>query len=236
MKTLSISLLMGILLLPNGVQAGETIKFTEDFRISECTFNSSGKNPFFNLTPGFKATFKGEEQDEKLDLTITVLNETKTIQIPDVGTIEARIIEERELENDRLTEISKNYFAICDKTNDVFYFGEEVDIYEEDGTITHEGAWEAGVAGAKPGIIMPGTFLLGSRYFQEQAADVALDRAEHIADNYKITTEAGTFENCVRITETSPLEPGHESKKVYCPDVGLVQDDVLELIKTESPE
>lgn len=55
----------------------------------------------------------------------------------------------------------------------VFYFGEHVDIYHEDGTITHDGAWRAGQPDgdglAKPGIIMPGRFLLGSRYFQEQA-------------------------------------------------------------------
>jgi len=47
----------------------------------------------------------------------------------------------------------------------VYYFGEEVDIYLPNGQVVHDGAWEAGQAGALPGIIMPGTFLLGSRYY-----------------------------------------------------------------------
>ena len=39
---------------------------------------------------------------------------------------------------------------------------------------------DAGIDGAKPGIVMPGSFLLGSRYYQEIAPDVAMDRAENI--------------------------------------------------------
>ena len=43
-------------------------------------------------------------------------------------------------------------------------------IVEDGRIVSHEGAWRAGVDGAQPGLIMPGTFLLGSRYFQEIAA------------------------------------------------------------------
>jgi hypothetical protein len=76
---------------------------------------------------------------------------------------------------------------------------------------------------------MPGRYLLGSRYFQELAPGVALDRAEHTAMGLTIATPAGTFRNCVEVIETSPLEPGHESLKRYCPGVGLVVDDGLVL-------
>jgi hypothetical protein len=77
---------------------------------------------------------------------------------------------------------------------------------------------------------MPGTFLLGSRYFQEVAAGVALDRAEHTAEGLAVDTEAGNFKGCVEVTETTPLDPGAESVKVYCPGVGLVMDGDLELV------
>ena len=83
---------------------------------------------------------------------------------------------------------------------------------------------------AEPGIIMPGTFLLGSRYFQEIADGIALDQAEHTAMGLEITVPAGTFTDCVEVTETTPLEPGAVSLKNYCPEVGLVIDDVLELV------
>lgn len=72
-------------------------------------------------------------------------------------------------------------------------------------------------------------FLLGSRYYQEQASGVAQDRAEHTAIIGEVTVPAGAFQGCVEITETSPLEPGQESVKVYCPGIGLVIDGEMEL-------
>jgi hypothetical protein len=35
----------------------------------------------------------------------------------------------------------------------------------------------------------------------------------------------------VEVTETTPLEPGAESTKVYCPGVGLVIDNDLSLVE-----
>jgi hypothetical protein len=163
-------------------------------------------------------------------VVITVLRETRNIFVPGIGMVRTRVVEERHTTNGDLVELSKNFFAICDKTNDVFYFGEEVDIFNEDGTITHEGAWLAGVDDALPGLIMPGTFLLGSRYFQEVAPGVALDRAEHVEMGLRVRTAVDTYEDCVKVLETTPLEPGEESVKIYCPGVGLVQDDELRLV------
>jgi hypothetical protein len=108
-----------------------------------------------------------------------------------------------------------------------------VDIFNEDGTTSHEGSWRAGVDGATPGIMMPGTFLLGSRCFQEQALDVAMDQAEHVEMGLEMNTPAGSFDECVRVLETTPLERG-ESEKVYCPGVGLVVDDVVQLVEAGS--
>ena len=48
-----------------------------------------------------------------------------------------------------------------------------VDIYENDKIVKHEGAWLAGVNGAKFGLLMPGTPLIGGRHYQEIAPAVA---------------------------------------------------------------
>jgi hypothetical protein len=211
----------------------EKDKFTKDFRLQDCTFLTEGSNPYFILEPGYQLVFEGEEDGETLRLEITVLNETETIDLPEIGPVETRVVEEVETADGQPVETSRNFFAICDKTNDVFYFGEEVDIFEEDGTVSHEGAWRAGEPDedgvAEPGIIMPGTFLLGSRYYQELADGIALDRAEHVEMGIKITTEAGKFSECVKVVETTPLEPG-KAEKVYCPEVGLVSDPPVELV------
>jgi hypothetical protein len=47
----------------------------------------------------------------------------------------------------------------------------------------------------------------------------------------EVTVPAGTFTDCVQVTETTPLEPGSETEKIYCPEVGLVIDDVFELVE-----
>lgn len=208
-------------------------EFTTDFRLEDCEFQAKGENPYFILQPGYQLVFEGEEDGETIGLVITVLNQTQKIKVPDIGTVTTRVVEERETVNGEPSETSRNFFAICDQTNDVYYFGEDVDIFNEDGTVTHEGAWRAGQPDedgvAEPGIMMPGTFLLGSRYFQELAEGIALDRAEHMEMGLEITTEAGTFTDCVHVIETTPLERG-ESEKTYCPEVGLVIDNVVELV------
>jgi hypothetical protein len=204
-------------------------EFTTDFRIEECTYSATGRNPYFSVNPGDVLVFAGGGTD----LTITVLNETRDISFVTARgvqlTVTTRVVEERESQDGILVEVSRNFFARCQETNNINYFGEDVQIFEN-GVISTEGSWLAGTDGALPGLIMPGSFLLGSRYFQEQAPGVALDRSEHIAMGSTVTVPAGTFEDCVEVIETTPLERGASSTKIYCPGIGLVDDDGVELV------
>ncbi|HEX5977854.1 MAG TPA: hypothetical protein VFY68_11285, partial [Nitrososphaeraceae archaeon] len=97
-----------------------------------------GKNSYFILEPGYQVVLEGEEDSEKLQLVMSVLNETKI-----VDGVETRVVEEKETEGGNLVEVSRNYFAICNPTNDAIYFGEDVDMYENGNIISHEGAWMA---------------------------------------------------------------------------------------------
>ena len=220
--------------LSSGVAMAQAPQFTAEFRLEDCRFKTTGANPYLILRPGYRKVFEGTDGGETVRLVITVLRQTETVSLPGIGVVRARVVEERETVGGELVEVSRNLFAICDKTNDVFYFGEAVDIFNPDGTVTHEGSWRAGEpagdGAAQPGVIMPGTFLLGSRYFQERAEGVAMDRAEHVAMGLEVTTPAGTFEKCVRVVETTPLEPG-QTVKIYCPGVGLVTDNVVSLVE-----
>jgi hypothetical protein len=232
-RTIARLLFAALLLLPLGAAAQDG--FTSSFRLQDCRFLAHGANPHFLLEPERQLVYEGEDEE----LFITVLERTRRITLPIGGrmrTIRTAVVQEREFEDGELKEISRNFFAICEKTGDVFYFGEEVDIYEDGEIVSHDGAWLAGQNGARPGIIMPGTFLLGSRYAQEVAPGVAQDQAEHVAEGLAVETEAGDFEGCVEVTETSPLEPGHESTKVYCPGVGLVVDNDLVLVEIGEAE
>lgn len=214
-------------------------EFTRNFRLQDCRgFRTYGANPYFLLIPGYQRVLEGVEDDdgELVDVkaVVSVLRKIERIRIPGFGKVLTRIVEEREWIDGELVEVSRNFFAICKKTNSVFYFGEDVDIYEDGEIIAHTGAWRAGENGAMPGIIMPGTFLLGSKYYQEYAPGVAEDRGENVEMGMEVETAAGIFENCVMVVDTNPLddacarEDGDE--KIYAPGVGLIMDEELELV------
>lgn len=205
--------------------AQEEDSFTDTFRTDTCRLKSWGRNDFFLLIPGYGLLLEGEEDGETVTVLITVLRSTRV-----VDGVRCRVVREMEWVDGELVEISMNYFAICTKHRGVFYFGEDVDIYEDGEVVSHDGAWLAGEDGAKPGLIMPGYPLVGSRYYQEIAPDVAMDRAEHKSVTAAVDTPAGTFENCLEVEETTPLEPDEESTKIYAPGIGLVQDDVVKLV------
>jgi hypothetical protein len=196
------------------------------FNLESCDFASTGENSYFILKPGFQAILEGDESGEELQLTMTVLNETKV-----VDGIETRVLEERETEGGNLVEVSRNYFAICKPTNNAIYFGEDVDMYEDGEIVSHEGAWLAGQDGAKAGMIMPGDTSEGMRYYQEIAPGVAEDRAEIVSVNGVLNTPAGNFENVLETEETNPLKPGEKESKFYAPGIGLIREDVLKLVE-----
>lgn len=209
-----------------GTAAGSLHDYTADFMLEDCTFSTSGSTPYFPLRPGHEAMYEGMEGTTFIQLTISVLNTTLV-----VDGVETRVIEERELHNGILREVSRNYFAVCDQNNGLFYFGEDVDLYDTHGTIvSHDGSWRAGVHGAQAGLQMAGLVLLGSRYYQEVAPPVAADRAEVVSTQEVVRTPAGTFRHCLQTVETTPLEPGEEESKWYAPGIGLIQDDTLQIV------
>lgn len=199
-------------------------EYTSSFRAEDCTFTSTGRNPFFILEPNYQLVLSGGDAGDVAQVMITVLNETR-----DVNGTETRVVEERETLGGELAEISRNFFAICEETNSVFYFGEEVDDYENGILIAHEGAWLAGEGANKAGVIMPGTILLGARYYQEIAPDIALDRAEIIDMGEVIQTLSGDFTDTLITQETNPLEPDVAELKYYAAGIGLIQEEDLKL-------
>lgn len=232
MMKLNVVLATGLAVMLSAVAtvAGDGAEFTADFRLHECAFSASGRNTYFNLNPGHRLVLEGEN----LVVQITVLRAKKKITFRENGeriTVRCRVIEEREWVDGELVEVSRNFFARCKRTGNVYYFGENVDNYEDGEIVDHEGSWRAGRNGAKPGLIMPSVFLLGAKYMQEIAEeDEALDRARHAEMGITFETPAGTFENCIKIVETSEVEPGEKSIKIYAPNVGMIFDDGIKLV------
>jgi uncharacterized membrane protein YkoI len=199
--------------------------FADTFAEAEAAWSSTGRNPFFVLEPGWQLVLEGEEDGETARLTITVLDQTRT-----VAGVETRVVEEREEQDGELVEVSRNFMAISRLTGAVGYFGEEVDLYEDGRVVKHEGAWLAGEAGARFGLLLPGAPAVGARFYQEVAPGAALDRAEILGLTDTLVTPAGRFEGCLRVRESSALEKGSEVK-LHAPGIGLVQEEHLRLVR-----
>jgi hypothetical protein len=208
------------------VEKEGTVVWTESFETDECNFASTGKNTYFILEPGYELVLEGVEGEDTARVIITVLDETKV-----VGDVETRVVEEKEIVNGQVVEISRNFYAICTRTNSVFYFGEEVDIYEGGKVVSHGGKWRADSEGSSPGLVMPGTILLGARYYQEMAPGTAMDRAEMLGNTEIVETPAGSFDDCLKVEETTPLEPDDRDYKYYAPGIGLIMDEDLRLTR-----
>ncbi|MGH8251571.1 MAG: hypothetical protein ACREVI_12890 [Steroidobacteraceae bacterium] len=231
---------------PLAVAGAQGDGFTTQFPLAACNFKTSGGNAFFRLQPNRQLYLSNVrcvdagDCDELEEVWITVLPETRLVKFFQGSrqlAVRTRVVQEFETADGEVDEISYNFFANCSPMNDVYYFGEEV--FDGEGNPADD-AWLAGVDGARPGLIMPDrAFLLGSKYYQEIAPS-ARDRARHTKLGLAVEVPAGVFHGCVEITETTPLEPGEESIKVYCPNVGLVIDEELELIavyqNAEPPE
>ena len=81
--------------------------------------------------------------------------------------------------------------------------------------------------------MIPGKPMVGQAFYQEIAPKVAMDRVDVVSTDAKLKTSAGTFEHCVHLRETTPLE--HDvSHKYYAPGIGLIKDDEFELAERPS--
>jgi hypothetical protein len=198
--------------------------FRKEFSVPKQRLRPTGRNAYFVLEPGHQLVLEGTEDGKKVRLVIDVLDRTKRID-----GVETREVREHESVGGNVVEISKNYFAFDPVSKDVYYFGETVDIYRNGKVVGHEGAWMSGVDGAHFGLAMPGSPKLRDRYYQEIAPEVAMDRAENVSLTFALTTPAGKFRKCLRVEETTPLEPDAKEYKVYAPGVGLVVDGPLRL-------
>lgn len=219
LATSSVAVGIGILALGACVWSGE---WTSAFLTEPDELSSTGRNPYFVLEPGYVLVLEGGGAQ----LIVTVLNETKK-----VDGVETRVVEERETKGGQLIEVARNYFAISKRTNDVFYFGEDVDMYKDGKITNHDGTWLSGVNGSKFGLIMPGRPLLNARYYQEVAPKVAMDRATIVSVTETVETPAGVFKNCLKVEETTPLQRFVTEYKYYCAGIGMVRDGSLKLVK-----
>ncbi len=185
-------------------------------------------NPYFPLKPGTIYVYEGESSDAEAG---EVERETDrfavTFETKEVAGVDATVVRDTAWANGFLQEDTRDWHA-QDTNGNVWYLGEATTAYEYDdegnfiGT-SNDGAWEAGVNGAKPGYIMKANPQVGDQYYQEFAPnDGAVDQAEVISLDRTISTRLGNYSNVLQTLDFTALEPGVSEFKNYVPNIGPV--------------
>ncbi len=173
-------------------------------------------NQYYPLIPGTIFFYEGTTDGEPATDEVNVTSDTKEIM-----GVTTTVVRDRAFINGELVENTLDWYA-QDNVGNVWYFGEDAKQYENGELVGTEGSWEAGVNGAKPGIVMEAYPHAGDRYQQEFAQGVAEDRATVLGLNAKATVPFGSFKRCLKTKDFSLLEPDAVEHKYYAPGVGFI--------------
>ena len=220
-------------LIKAGDGGGFTITYDPPFDPS--ALQTSVTNPYFPLTPGTVWTYEGETEDGMERIVVEVLNETR-----EVAGITATVVHDRVYLDGSLIEDTFDWY-VQDPEGNVWYLGEDSKVIEDGQVVSTAGSWETGVDGAVAGVQMPAEPAVGQAYQQEFYEGEAEDRGRVLSVNEAVTVPTGSYTDCVKTEDTTPLEPDVLEYKYYCPGVGNVlevapdSNERIELVSVDMP-
>src|SRR5688500_11033661 len=179
-------------------------------QIDPAEFTTTIDNEYFPMQPGTTFLYEGGTEHSEMSVT----HDTKNVM-----GVECIVVDHREWEGDMLIERTHDWFA-QDKEGTVWYFGEDTKEYENGEVVSTKGSWEAGVDGAKAGIIMQADPKVGQSYHQEYYPGEAMDMARVLSLKASVTLPYGSFDEVLETREWTPLQPGFSEKKYYVRGVG----------------
>jgi hypothetical protein len=184
--------------------------------IEPAGYTTAVDNPYFPLPPGARWVYEGQVEDGLERTVVEVTSDTRVVMgvtcvvVRDTVTLDGEVIED-----------TFDWFA-QDADGAVWYFGEETYEYEDGEIVSTEGAWEAGVDGAQPGIVMPARPQVGDSYRQEYYQGEAEDTAEVLSLTESATVPVGTYEDVLMTEDINPLELEVVEHKYYARGVGPI--------------
>lgn len=188
--------------------------------IDPANFTSVIDHPYLPKRPGTVWTYEATSDDGEIEtITVEVLDEYRIVM-----GVETIVVRDTVYGGDgELVEDTFDWFA-QDADGNVWYFGEDTTSYDE-GVASDAGAWEAGVDGALPGIVMPAVPAVSETgYRQEYLAGEAEDMGQIIAVDGSVGVPAGDYDDVIVTRDWTPLEPDVVEEKTYARDVGFVYE------------
>jgi len=189
--------------------------------VDRAKFVSRVDNRYFPLVPGTAFHYRGYSGGTAQTDDMVVTHSTKTI----LG-VRCTVVRDTVSEQGKAVERTFDWYA-QDKAGNVWYMGEDSLELKNGHLVRASDSWQAGVHGAKPGIIVEGHPTAGDVYRQEYyPPGGALDQALVLAAHPTVVVPSGTYERSLATVEWSPVEPQLE-KKWYAAGVGEIQEQVV---------
>jgi hypothetical protein len=186
--------------------------------LDPASFVATVDNPHLPLVPGTRWVYEGTDDGETERTEVEVLDETREIE-----GITATVVRDTVSVDGEVIEDTYDWYA-QDADGNVWYLGEDTHEYEDGVAVNAEGAWEYGVDGALPGIVMPAAPEPGDAYRQEYAVGVAEDMGEVLEVGVSREIGIGAYDDVVVTRDWNPLEPEVVEEKWYAAGVGLIRE------------
>jgi hypothetical protein len=181
-------------------------------------FTTRIDNPYLPMRPGSRWVYRETDTDGTAQrVVVKVTRRTRRI----ANGVTARVVRDTVTERGRLVEDTFDWYA-QDRARNVWYLGEDTTEYEGGRPVSKEGSWEAGVNGARAGIVMLARPRPGREYRQERFPGEAEDRARVLSLDDQAEVPAGHYERVLTTKDWNPLEPKVLEYKLYARGVGLV--------------
>jgi len=190
--------------------------------IDPANFVATVDNPYFPLRPGTAFHFRGVSEAVAQSDDMIVTHRSKRV----LG-VRCTVVRDTVSANGKPVERTFDWYA-QDKQGNVWYMGEDSLELHNGRFVRASDSWQAGVDGAKGGMIMRGTPRAGAVYRQEYyRPGGALDQARVLGRSESVHVPAGTFRRPLVTVEWSPVEPQLE-KKWYVAGIGEVMEKVVQ--------
>ena len=181
--------------------------------IDPAGFTTEISNDYMPLVPGTVFIFEGD--GERVETAVTA----KTRTVMGIDTV---VVRDRAFEDDTLVEDTLDWFA-QDAAGNVWYFGEDTAECDNGKIASRHGAWEAGVDGAQPGVVMLAQPQVGAFYRQEFLRGEAEDVARVLDVGATVKSGSSTYRDAIVTEDFTALEPKVVEHKTYAPGIGLIQ-------------
>jgi hypothetical protein len=187
--------------------------------LSPNDFVAQVDNPWFPLQPGSEYRYRGLKEHTKMVDVVRVTHRTKQI----LG-VEATVVHDVVSVKGRPEEVTDDYYA-QDRHGNVWYFGEATRTLDRHGnTVSTEGSFQAGVNGARAGVLIPGHPTVGKVGRQEFSKGEAEDRFRVLDLNATASVPFVSSRHALRTREWTPLEPRVVDNKYYVRGIGTVRE------------